>query len=84
MTATAKTEEEEFKTIYGMDVVVIPTNKPVIRIDEEDSIYTTEKYKFNAIIENIKECQKTGQPVLVGTASVEANETLSKMLKKNA
>ncbi|MEX1377937.1 MAG: preprotein translocase subunit SecA [Eubacteriales bacterium] len=82
MTATAKTEEEEFRAIYGMDVVVIPTNMPMIRIDEEDAIYTNENAKFAAIIENIIECNQNGQPVLVGTASVEASEKLSNMLKK--
>jgi len=82
MTATAKTEEEEFRAIYGMDVVVIPTNKPMIRTDEEDAIYTNENAKFSAIIENIIECNQQGQPVLVGTASVEASEKLSTMLKR--
>lgn len=82
MTATAKTEEEEFRAIYGMDVVVIPTNKPMVRIDEEDAIYTNENAKFLAMIENIIECNQKGQPVLVGTASVEASEKLSSMLKK--
>lgn len=82
MTATAKTEEEEFSTIYGMDVVVVPTNRPMIRTDEEDAIYTNEISKFTAIIENIIECKQLGQPVLVGTASVEASEKLSTMLKR--
>ena len=82
MTATAKTEEEEFRAIYGMDVVVIPTNKPMIRIDEDDAIYTDENSKFSAIIDNIIECNQKGQPVLVGTASVEASEKLSTMLKR--
>jgi len=82
MTATAKTEEEEFRAIYGMDVVVIPTNKPMVRLDEEDAIYTNENAKFAAIIENIIECNQKGQPVLVGTASVEASEKLSTMLKR--
>jgi len=82
MTGTAKTEEEEFQAIYGMDVVVVPTNKPMIRVDEDDAIYTNEDAKFRAIIENIIECNRNGQPVLVGTASVEASEKLSAMLKK--
>ena len=82
MTATAKTEEEEFRAIYGMDVVVIPTNKPMIRVDEDDAIYTNENAKFTAIIENIIECNQKGQPVLVGTASVEASEKLAAMLKR--
>lgn len=82
MTATAKTEEEEFRAIYGMDVVVIPTNMPMVRLDENDAIYTNETAKFGAIIENIIECNQKGQPILVGTASVEASETLSTMLKR--
>jgi len=82
MTATAKTEEEEFRAIYGMDVVVIPTNMPMVRLDEEDAIYTNENAKFSAIIENIIECNHKGQPVLVGTASVQASEKLASMLKK--
>ncbi len=80
MTGTAKTEEEEFRKIYGLDIVVIPTNKPVIRRDENDKLYTTEQGKYKAIIEDIKDCYDRGQPVLVGTVSVEKSEKLSSML----
>ncbi len=82
MTGTADTEAVEFKKIYDLDVVVIPTNKPMIRKDFNDVIYKTEKEKFNAVIEEIVECHKRGQPVLVGTISIEKSEILSKMLKK--
>ena len=82
MTGTAKTEEEEFRDIYNMYVIQIPTNKPVIREDLPDLVYATEKGKFAAIIEKIKEIHATGQPILVGTISVENNERLSAMLKK--
>ncbi|WP_026894464.1 preprotein translocase subunit SecA [Clostridiisalibacter paucivorans] len=82
MTGTAKTEEEEFKHIYGMDVIEIPTNKPVIRADYPDTVYKSEEAKFDAVIEEIKEKHSKGQPVLVGTISIENSETLSKMLKK--
>lgn len=82
MTGTAKTEEAEFTQIYGMDVVEIPTNKPVIREDLPDSIYKNEEAKFNAIIKEIKERHSIGQPILVGTISIEKSEILSKMLKK--
>ena len=82
MTGTAKTEEDEFKEIYGMDVVEIPTNKPVIRKDYPDVVYKTESAKYRAIVEEIKEKNKIGQPVLVGTISIENSEKLSKMLKK--
>ena len=82
MTGTADTEAVEFKKIYDLDVVVIPTNKPMIRKDYNDVIYKTEKEKFNAVIEEIVECHKKGQPVLVGTISIEKSEILSKMLKK--
>ena len=82
MTGTAKTEEAEFREIYGMDVVEIPTNKPVIRKDYPDVIYSTERAKFNAIVNEIKEKHRIGQPVLVGTISIEKSELLSKMLKK--
>ena len=82
MTGTAKTEEAEFTEIYGMDVVEIPTNKPVIREDFSDSVYKNEEAKFTAIVEEIKEKHKTGQPILVGTISIENSELLSKMLKK--
>jgi len=82
MTGTAKTEEDEFKDIYNLDVVVIPTNRPMIRVDETDKVYTTVAGKMRAIINDIKNCCETGQPVLVGTASVEKSEELSKELRK--
>ena len=83
MTGTAKTEEAEFNEIYKMDVVEIPTNKPVARVDEQDRVYINENAKFNAIVEEIKEIHKNGQPILVGTISIEVSEKLSKLLKKN-
>ncbi len=82
MTGTAMTEDAEFRQIYKLDVVEIPTNKPVIRDDMQDVVYKTEKAKFNAVIENIAECHAKGQPVLVGTISIEKSEILSSMLKK--
>ena len=82
MTGTAMTEEGEFQEIYNLDVVAIPTNKPMIRKDENDVIYKNEKAKFNAIVESIKESHKKGQPVLVGTVSIEKSEKLSKLLKQ--
>ncbi|NOY64797.1 MAG: preprotein translocase subunit SecA [Nitrospirae bacterium] len=82
MTGTADTEAEEFAKIYNLDVVVIPTNKPMIRVDHPDMIYKTERAKFNAVVKEIEECHKRGQPVLVGTVSIENSEKLSKMLKK--
>ena len=82
MTGTALTEEEEFSTIYRLDVVEIPTNKPVIRVDNPDAVYKTEAGKYRAIINQVKECHAKGQPVLVGTASIEKSELLSKLLKK--
>ena len=82
MTGTAKTEEEEFQDIYHMDVIEIPTNKPVIRQDNPDEIYRTEGEKFGAVIDDIKARHETGQPVLVGTISIEKSEELSKLLKK--
>lgn len=82
MTGTAATEAEEFRVIYGLDVVVIPTNRPMIRIDHEDLIYKTEKAKFKAVVEEIKRRHEKGQPVLVGTISIEKNELLSSMLKR--
>ena len=82
MTGTAMTESAEFQEIYSLDVVAIPTNKPMIREDEPDVLYKTEKAKFNAIIEQILECHEKGQPVLVGTISIEKSEALSKALKK--
>ena len=82
MTGTAKTEEEEFREIYNIDVIEIPTNKEIIRIDYDDSIYKTEEFKFKAVVNEIKERHATGQPILVGTISIEKSEILSKMLKK--
>ncbi len=82
MTGTAMTEEDEFKEIYKLDVIAIPTNKPVIRIDHNDQVYTTEKGKYAAIIEKIIECHEKGQPILVGTVSIEKSELLSAMLKR--
>ena len=82
MTGTAKTEEAEFNQIYGLNVVEIPTNKPVIRDDKPDVIYKTEAGKFRAVIEQVKECHARQQPVLVGTISIEKSELLSRMLKK--
>ncbi len=82
MTGTAKTEEEEFKGIYKLDIVEIPTNKPVQRIDQNDILYKTEKAKFNAIVADIEACYQKGQPVLVGTASIEKSELLDSMLNK--
>jgi preprotein translocase subunit SecA len=82
MTGTADTEAVEFKEIYNLDVVVIPTNKPMIRIDYPDVIYKTQKERFDAIIEEIKEMYKQGRPVLVGTTSIEKSELISKRLKK--
>ena len=82
MTGTAKTEEEEFRSIYNMYVIQIPTNKPVIREDLPDLVYATANGKYKAIVNKIKEIHETGQPILVGTISVEANEYLSSLLKK--
>ncbi|NLB18485.1 MAG: preprotein translocase subunit SecA, partial [Syntrophomonadaceae bacterium] len=82
MTGTAVTEEEEFRKIYGMDVVIIPTHRPMIRNDQPDVVYRTELGKFQAVVEDIVECHKRGQPVLVGTISIEKSELLSKMLEK--
>ena len=82
MTGTAMTEKDEFQEIYKLDVVEIPTNKPLLRTDDADVIYKSEKAKFNAIIEKIIECNKVGQPVLVGTISIEKSEELSGMLKR--
>ena len=82
MTGTALTEAEEFMGIYDLDVIEIPTNKPVARIDHPDVVYKTEAGKFRAVIQQIKECHEKGQPVLVGTISIEKSEILSKMLKK--
>ena len=82
MTGTALTEEKEFRDIYGMDVITIPTNRPIQRIDHDDAVYKTRKEKLNAIVDNIAEAYEKGQPVLVGTISIEKSEELSDMLKK--
>ena len=82
MTGTAQTEEAEFRNIYNMDVVCIPTNRPVIRNDKTDVVYTTENGKFRAVVEEIKEAHEKGQPVLVGTITIEKSELLSSMLKR--
>lgn len=82
MTGTAATEEEEFRKIYGMDVVVIPTNKPMIRKDLDDVVYRTKEGKYQAVVDEIEERHRKGQPVLVGTISIEVSEYLSKLLKK--
>ncbi|QKJ98470.1 MAG: preprotein translocase subunit SecA [Ignavibacteriota bacterium] len=82
MTGTAETEEGEFYEIYKLEVVVIPTNKPITREDQDDAVYKTKREKYNAIIEQIEELRKEGRPVLVGTTSVEVSETLSRMLKR--
>ena len=82
MTGTALTEEEEFREIYGMDVIEIPTNKPVQRIDRQDAVYKTHKEKIDAVVEDIIECHKKGQPVLVGTITIEGSEEISAKLKK--
>ena len=82
MTGTALTEEKEFRDIYGMDVVEIPTNRPVIRIDHQDAVYKTKKEKFHAVVEDVKASHAKGQPVLVGTITIETSELLSKMLSR--
>jgi len=82
MTGTAETEEGEFFEIYKLDVVVVPTNKPVVREDVDDAVYKTKREKYNAVIEQIEELRKEGRPVLVGTTSVDVSETLSRMLKR--
>ena len=82
MTGTASTEAPEFSEIYKLDVVEIPTNKPLARIDHPDVIFQTERGKYHNVIEKIKECHEKGQPVLAGTISIEKSELLSKMLKK--
>ncbi|MGE5430620.1 MAG: preprotein translocase subunit SecA [Syntrophomonadaceae bacterium] len=84
MTGTAETEEGEFFEIYKLDVVVIPTNKPITREDQDDSVYKTKREKYNAVIEKIEELRKEQRPVLVGTTSVDVSETLSRMLKRKA
>ena len=82
MTGTAMTEEAEFQEIYKLDVIEIPTNKPIARVDENDVVYKTEKAKFNAVIDKIIACHEKGQPVLVGTVTIEKSEILSGMLKR--
>lgn len=82
MTGTAKTEEDEFRHIYSMDVVMIPTNRPIARIDKEDAIYKNLQGKFKAVVEDIKDCYERGQPVLVGTININTSEFLSQILKK--
>ena len=82
MTGTALTEEQEFRDIYGMDVIEIPTNVPVIRLDEQDAVYKTRKEKFKAVVQAVKEAHEKGQPVLVGTITIETSELLSSLLKK--
>ena len=82
MTGTALTEEQEFRDIYGMDVIEIPTNEPVIRQDEQDAVYKTRKEKFKAVVQAVKEAHEKGQPVLVGTITIETSELLSSLLKK--
>src|SRR5204863_2343591 len=83
MTGTADTEAVEFKKIYKLDVVVMPPNKPMHRVDHPDVVYKSEREKFDAVVEEIKECHAKGQPVLVGTTSVEKSERVSKLLKKD-
>jgi preprotein translocase subunit SecA len=82
MTGTAETEEGEFFQIYKLEVVVIPTNKPVTRDDQDDAIFRTKREKYNAVIDKLDELHKAGRPVLVGTTSVEVSETISRMLKR--
>ncbi len=82
MTGTAETEQEEFNAIYNLDVVVIPTNEPMVREDHADSVYKSEQAKFNAVVRQIEECHKKGQPVLVGTVTIEKSELLSKILSR--
>ena len=84
MTGTALTEEQEFRDIYGMDVIEIPTNKPVARIDLEDAVYMTKQEKFRAVVEAVKEAHAKNQPVLVGTITIETSELLSRMLKRES
>ena len=82
MTGTALTEEREFREIYGMDVIEIPTNKPVIRIDHQDAVYKTKKEKYKAVVDAVKEAHAKGQPVLVGTITIQVSEDVSKMLRR--
>ena len=83
MTGTALTEEREFREIYGMDVIEIPTNRPVIRFDDQDAVYKTKKEKFRAVVNAVREAYEKGQPVLVGTITIQVSEEVSKMLKKS-
>ena len=82
MTGTALTEEKEFRDIYGMDVIEIPTNRPVIRVDKQDAVYKTKKEKYHAVVEEVKASHAKGQPVLVGTITIDVSETISAMLKR--
>ena len=82
MTGTAKTEEDEFRDIYNMDVVVVPTNLPIIREDLQDAVYSTEKGKYKSIVDKVIAAHETGQPVLVGTVSIEKSEIIANALKK--
>ena len=82
MTGTALTEEQEFREIYGMDVIEIPTNRPIQRIDRDDAVYMTKKEKFRAVVNEIKEAHAKNQPVLVGTITIETSELLSNMLRR--
>lgn len=83
MTGTAMTEEAEFSQIYNLDIIAVPTNKPMVRVDHPDSIFKTERGKFSAVLRQIRECHEKGQPILVGTISIEKSEELSALLKKN-
>src|SRR5690606_39093206 len=82
MTGTADTEAYEFQQIYGLETVVVPTHKPMIRVDRQDQVYRTAKEKYNAVIKDIRDCYERGQPVLVGTTSIENSELLSGLLQK--
>src|SRR5690606_35029279 len=82
MTGTADTEAFEFQEIYGLETVVIPTNRPMIRVDQNDQVFKTDQEKFNAVLADIKDCHERGQPVLVGTTSIENSELLSGLLQK--
>ena len=82
MTGTAQTEETEFREIYGMDVIVIPTNLPIQRIDHDDAMFKTKREKLNAVVASVKESYEKGQPVLVGTVSIEGSEEISALLTK--
>ena len=84
MTGTALTEAEEFHEIYGLGVVEVPTNVPIARVDEDDAVYRTAEEKYEAMIDKVKECHAKGQPVLVGTTSIEKSEMLSEMLTGEA